>query len=220
MLQSLLLRRQNLPCRTWNGQKVLQLNKWSHRLACWGKLISRTSVDISQSYLLKFEQLCRAFEALMTGKYSVTNENKVDCPLRRVGMVRGNYSNYFYTNQWKMRPAIHPQCSANLPCLFTPRKASAAFPDFLAFQYFSKRPLNDKCILKTEVSFLCHNAKGNRNPQYATCKSLKNNSRNKTQNYCPCDFRYIGKKPTGWLILHKAVKYKSHFRDFKSPAFS
>lgn len=158
-----------LPCRTWNGQRILQFNKWSHWLACWGKWISRTSADRSQSYLLKFEQLCRAFQGLM-GKYPVTNENKVDCPLRTVRMVRGNYSNYFYTKHWQMRPAIHPQCSAHLPCLFTARKVSDAFPDFPAFQYFSKSLLNDKCILKPEVSFSCHNAKGNRNLQCASCK--------------------------------------------------
>lgn len=71
-----------------------------------------------------------------------------------------------------------------LPCLFTPRKASAAFPDFPAFQYFSKSLFNGKCILKPEVSFLCHTTKGNRNLQSAFCKytqrSLKNNSRSKT----------------------------------------
>lgn len=108
-----------------------------------------------------------------------------------------------------------------LPCLFTPREASAAFP---AFQYFSKSPLNEKCVLKIIVSFSHHTAKGNRKLHSVLTVNIyntqKSNSRSKIWNYCPCYSKYIRRKQTVWLISRKIVKHKSHSRDFKSTAFS
>lgn len=63
-------------------------------------------------------------------------------------------------------------CTVCFPCLVSspPGRYTAAFRDLPAIQYFSRSLLNDKYILETEMSFLCHNAKGNRNLQCASCK--------------------------------------------------
>lgn len=71
-----------------------------------------------------------------------------------------------------MRPVIHPQCavqSASLTLSLHPQEGLLLL-SFPAIQHFSKSLLNDKCILKTEVPLLCHNAKGNRNFPRASCK--------------------------------------------------
>lgn len=110
----------------------------------------------------------------MMGKYPITNETDVDCPFRRVGMVGGTTQTLFLhepvTNETCHSSPVF--CTVCFPCLVSspPGRYTAAFRDLPAIQYFSRSLLNDKYILETEMSFLCHNAKGNRNLQCASCK--------------------------------------------------
>lgn len=118
-------------------------------------------------------------------------------------------------------------CTVCFPCLVSsppgrPLLLSLTFP---AFQYFYKSPLNEKCILKTIVSFSHHTAKGNRKLHSVLTVNTYNIPKGailgaRHRITVPCYSKYIGRKWTVWLILCKTVKHKSHSRDFKSPASS
>ena len=95
-----------------------------------------------------------------------------------------------------------------------------------AFQYFSKSPLNEKCILKPRIlSFSHHTAKGNRKLHsmlainiYNTLKRAILGARRGITVHVT-ESTQEGNQLYGWFLC-KTVKHKSNSRDFKCPAFS